>query len=323
MAGLTIPYSEVMLGANTSIQQPNPRSMYLAQNAAWRRGDFVQKINTGTVTAPPQAGVGTGAGIAGPATSAITFGTAASTGAPATTYYIMVTYHGSSTNESEPSQEYAVSVGPNLVPTIVVASAGEPAFATLFSAYVGIFPGGESLQGTTTATGSTYTVVYTLANNGGANRSVTNPSTNILGLADNDSNALFFAGVGGAVQPAYLPAFGQTVNVPPFDPPETIQPAVITLGNGQLFEINLKSTTAYYPTLDGTTAGLALDSTTGYWYLDTAGSNAICTIQGKVVGALTQNVLAATPTAIGNNPGGVGDFGARVIAYISTSTALA
>jgi hypothetical protein len=317
----TIPYQEISLGPNEVPQQPIPRLVYLAQGAAFRRGDIVAKAITGAITTP-SASSGALAGKAGPSTSAITITNHAVAGAPATTYFIMCTYEDSGdSSQSNPSSEVVYNCPAGNVPNVSVASAGAPAGADHFNIFVGLFPGGECLQNAAPVLlGGNANLTYPLTNNYGANLCPTNPANNvgILGLADVASNALFTGGYPGqAAAPFPLPAFGASGSVPPLDPPEAIQISLISLANNTLIEINLKNTTPYYPGLDGTTAGLAYDPATGFWYADPAGSHASLHLVTAVNGAYTTNPLTGVP--VGSNPGQVGDFGVRMIAYVDST----
>lgn len=305
--GQTIPYSEPSLGATNSKIQPFPMPVFPAPGAAWRRGDFLQQITTGSITTP--APTGSMSTTAGPLAANVTLSTTTTSGAPAATYYIIVTYTATS-NESLLSQEFIVNCLVGTTPTISVASSGAPAAATDFAAYVSLYSGGEALQQaskTTTALGATYTVAYPLTNSIGANRSVTNPSGSIWGLAQSNSNDVFFSGIGGSSTVNDASLFGASLG-PPLVPAEVQQLYVIALG-GQPVQINLSQAYAWTYSLVGTTVGLTLDTTSGFFYADPAAGNKVATITGNVSGVL----MGA------NYPGGPGDFGARVIIQMTTS----
>jgi hypothetical protein len=255
-------------------------------------------------------GTSTLATAAAPAASAVTLGTSASAGAPAATYYSVVTYSASGA-QSVPSQVFIQNVAAGNLPTIVVASAGAPAAADHFVVYMGLSPGSLSMQQaalTTTALGATFTAANPLTNSVGWNRSVTNPSANIVGLACDASNENFFDGTGGSFNVGPGSRLGADTSVPPLTPFEAQGAYVIGLGGGTTIEMNLINTTAYYPSLLGTTAGIALDSTTGFFIVDPAQSNKTVTIVGQRDG------VYIGPTS----PGTVGDLGARVIVQFTS-----
>jgi hypothetical protein len=316
MSGLSIPLQEISFGPNEVPQQPIPRLVYPVQGAAWRRGDIIANQAVGTVVSPP-ASAGALAGVAGPALSAITITDATTAGAPALTYFIIATYDDGAGNQSNPSQEIVYNSKAGTTPQVSVASAGAPAGAADWDLYVGLFSGGECLQNEAViALGASDTVEYPLDNCPGANLCPTNPANTvgILGFADVASNAVFAAGYPGSTFTSPMPAFGPSDSVPPNSPPEVNQIPVISLANNLLIEINLKKTTPYWPTLDGTPAGLAYDTASGFWYADPGGSNKALHLVTAVSGAPTVNPLTGAP--VGSNPGSFGDFGVRMIASV-------
>lgn len=312
----TIAYSPARIVGSPSIREPKPFVVLPAQNAAWRAGDILIQSTTGTFTAPPSVGVGAGlASASAPAASAVTLGTSASAGAAAATYFIQVTYTATG-QETVPSQIFIQNCPAGTVPTVNVASAGAPAAATNFAAYIGLLPGNLSLQQatkTTTALGSTFTAAYPLTNSQGANKCATNVSSGILGIAQTDSNALYFSGIGGSMTAGQASSLlGATNTVAPLTPQEAPYLYVTGLGYGQLVEMNLNQNTALTLNLIGSTAGINIDSTTGFPTIDPTQSNKIFTItdfrQGVFIG----------PTASGT----LGDLGARVIGYFNSGLAL-
>ncbi len=309
----TIGYTEPRLVGSGNLKEPKIFLGQALQGAAWRRGDILISSTTGTITAPPAGSGSLAALIPGTSTtSAVTFGSASTSGAAATTYYIAVTYTGSST-ESAPSQTYVVNSPAGHTPTVTVASAGAPAAATGWNAYIGITPGGLSLENAApTSLGSAYTVTSPLTNNIGWNRAATNPSSGIVGLALNASNENFFDGSGGSFNVGPGSRLGANTGIPPLAPFEAQGFYVAGLGQGQLLEMNLINTTAWYPSLLGTTAGLALDATTGFFIVDPGQTNKIITITDKRDG------VYIGPTA----QGGTGDLGVRIIVQFNSGLAL-
>lgn len=295
-----LAYVSPRLPGVPGIDSTNIRSYSLAQGAAFREGDVLQLITTGTIVTPNPTGSTLGPNVPGPTSSAITLGTTTASGAPAATYYILLTYTLTS-NESATSLEQVVNVPAGYVPTVNVASAGAPAGATNYAAYIGLYPGGETLQQatrTTTALGTAFTTPYPLTNNQGVNEGATNPSASIVGIALQDSAAMYATGVGGSYTAGGLnQVLGAQGGPPPLTPLYPWQALVGSLLNSQPLEISLKQ--AWYPSLQGTTVGLTYDTASGWWIADNSvGNNTIASIQSKVV----------APDA-----GGPGDTGARVV----------
>jgi hypothetical protein len=321
-------YYEPQRAGVANFPSPVEIGYFQAQNAAFKRGDFLQLITTNSATTPnPNGSIST---AIGPTTTAInliststsvtvgavTISGVASTGAPAATYYTYFTYTGAASIESLPGLEFIINCAPGIVPRAVVTSSGSPANSTGTAWYGGVIPGYEVQQVAATAFGSNMTFTYPLTNNIGVNRSITNPNTNIVGLALNSSLALFFQGTGGSFMVNEAGQFGATNSLYPLTPTESLLNYVDKLQNGYLFEISLKQ--GWYQALQGTTAGLTLDATTGIWILDTSVSHAICTIV-NVAQSVTAQPFGQPVPATGINPG---DTGSRVIAYVSTASAL-
>jgi hypothetical protein len=276
------------------IQTYNP-----APFAAFRRADFLALTTTGTIVTPPATltgGTGALAGVAGPAASAVTFTQTVSAAAPTATYYVVITYTGTGA-ESAPSQEFIVNSQIGFVPTINVAAAGAPTGATGYSLYIGYFPGTEVRQSTAVALGTATTTTTPLANSIGVARAATNANANIVGMAVNSSAADYFVGTGGSFLVNEGSTLGATNSLGPLEPNEIFRTPVLKVNNGAMIEISLRQ--AYYPALDGTTAGLYLDPVTGFFVADNSQSNKILNILGQVPGV---------PSVSGN----VGDVGARV-----------
>jgi hypothetical protein len=280
-----LPVSIPRLVGIPGITSPTPRGYTLAQGAAFREGNFVQQIQTGTAATP--APTGALAAVAGPLPSAVTLSTVASAGAPAATYYVIVTYTAAGT-ESLPSQEFIVNAQPGFLPQVNVAVAGAPAGATNYAAYFSLYSGMEQLQQatrTTTALGTAFEAANPLANSVGINLAPTNASTLIVGIAAHDSAALYALGVGGSATaggPGNL--LGTYPNPPPLglgDPQQAVVDRIVD----QPIVISLKQ--PWYGSLIGTTAGILLDAASGNHLLDNTQSNLIFRIQAKVTGAQT------------------------------------
>jgi hypothetical protein len=287
---------------------PVPGLYAPAPGAVWRRGAVLTTSTTGTITLP--APTGSMAALAGPAASAVTFGSSSSSGAPGGTYYVQVTYTASS-NESLPSQEYITNVLPGYVPTITVASAGAPGAATNFAAYVSLLPGFEALQQaskTTTALGSAFTVANPLTNSTGIAGAATNASGSLVGIAENDSNEIFFSGTGGSIMVGNQSLLGATNSLPPLLPLEVPLAYVCKLIDNAIFEFSLRQTIAWSPTLVNAQVGLYLDATSGFYTVDTAQSNKVAYIIGPADGV--QSVVGTT-----------GDYGKRVqVIFLNSAT---
>lgn len=201
------------------------------------------------------------ASTAGPAASAVTLGTTAAAGAPAATYYILVSYTATS-NESLASQEFVVNCAAGNVPTVNVASAGAPGAATNFACYASVVQGAETLQQaskTTTALGATFTLANPLINPSGIGRAASNANSGICGLTLHDSAALYASGIGGSNTAGGIAnLLGTWGNPPPLGGPDAQQALVASLVNGQPIEISLKQ--PWLSSLEGAAAGLTLDT---------------------------------------------------------------
>lgn len=280
---MILPVSIPRLVGIPGINSPTPRGWTLAQAAAFREGNFVQLIQTGVAATP--APTGALAAFIGPVPSAVTFAQVATPGAPAATYYFILTYTAAGT-ESQPSQEFLVNSGPGFVPSVNVAAAGAPAGATDYAAYVGLYSGMEELQQatrTTTALGATFNLSNPLVNSVGINLAPTDADTNIVGIAAHDSASLYATGVGGS-QTAGGPSniLGTWPNPPPLGLGDPQQAVVDNIVSAPIV-ISLKQ--PWYGALIGTTAGILLDAASGNHQLDNTQGNKIFTIQAKVLGA--------------------------------------
>jgi hypothetical protein len=247
--------------------------------------------------------------------------TPALSGAPAQTYYIAATYTAAGPIESALGQVIVVNCAAGTGPSVTVNTAGAPAAATNFALYVGISPNSLVLQQATkvtTALGTAFATANPLANSIGVNRGSTNMNTSIVGLALHGSDAFYappgLGGLGGsflagqASQP-----IGAWVNPSALgSSPDPGQALVAPLVNSQPIEINLLQ--PYNDALVGTTAGITLDATSGYFIADNTQTNLVFTIQSHPFGP----ALPGLSTASYQNPlGALGDTGARVIGFFN------
>lgn len=299
----TLTYREPSFVGSPNIREPFPVPFQLAQNAVFRRGDILVLQTTGAITNPPNPGTGSLSGVAGPLASAVTIVGTAAANAPATTYFIYVSYSAAGPLESLPSQLFVFNAKPGQVPQVTVASAGAPAAATGFHTYIGLVPDATPRQDATaagTALGSAFTGPFPLTNYIGAAEGATNLSGNILGVAQHASNENYYDGYGGSFT-AGTPnsGLGATNTIAPLTPTEAPLAYIITLDNGTLFEFNLNvASGGWQNSLIGTQAGLTLDATTGWWTVDTTQTNKVCKIvdhrPGVYIGPTTQgNALDA------------------------------
>jgi len=297
------------------------------QNAAFKRGDFLSLNTTGTATSPSGGKGNIGSTVAGPSVGApvqlnstastvtangVTVVGVAAAGAPALTYYCELTWGTSGsvgTNESATGTEFIINCAPGIVPKVYAAN---PSITNVggLAVYLGLYPSTELLQGTTAGFGSgnAITATYPLTNAQGVNKIATNVATNVVGLAVNSSLALFYVGAGGSYLGNESASFGVTNAQAPMTPNETFGSVVIRPQN-TIFEISLVQ--PYYSTLQGTTAGLTVDPTTGFCVADNSQSNKILNIvglsQGAQIGATAQG-------------GAYGDIGARVYVTFNGGT---
>lgn len=261
----------------------------------FRRGAILNNNTTGTILTPvPQ---GSMAALPGPPLSAITFGTSAVAGAPATSYYLYFAYTAT-TNESLVSGPFIQNVNAGFVPNLTVAAAGAPAAATNWAVFGSYTPTYEALQQatiTTTALGSAFAFTNPLVNYTGAIQSASNVNTGIIGVAAADSNATFFSGAGGSVTVGNQSLFGATQSFPPLDSLGALAIPIIKLQNC-LLEMSLVQ--PFFPGLINAAVGITLDATSGWHVADTTATGT-GTIQSFVTGP---------PGFFGQ----VGDTGARV-----------
>jgi len=240
-------------------------------SAVFHAGDILQLITVGTLT----YAIPLGSGLAYQPTVAPTIANSVSGTAGLVTLYGFYTYtDGSTSNVSLPSPWFQFVVPAGTVSTVTVPAAGAPSWATDFALYLGYNPYQAWQQVLNTALGSAATVPNPLTNYQGAGKSANNPSSNILGMAQDDWDVLFQSG----------PPIAQTGNkllfggdVTALDP-EQYQVKFAKMGGSpsQRFVISLLQTAN--SGLLNATAGLVYSATQGVFYLDTAQSNKIVTI---------------------------------------------
>ena len=299
------------------LDSPVPRVYSLAPGAVFREGDFGIITATGTVTGAQPAPTGSLATSVGPTFSGVASFSSTATltsgpvtligvttsGAPAQSYYVILTYTAAGT-ESAIGAEFVVSCAAGYTFSINVASAGAPTGSTNFAAYISTYQGGELLQQasrTTTALGAAYPVTSPLSPNVGVARALTNSvgtaSTPITGIALADSQALWATGVGGSFTAGNIAnLLGAWMPAPTLGPIDPSQAIFVSVANGQPIEICLLQ--PWNNSLIGSGCGLNLTSA-GYFVADTAQSNKIFTIVAKEFGS---------PADVG----GVGDTYSRV-----------
>ena len=262
----------------------------------WARGAILINTPTGTIVTPsggagttynpstgpvagPQLAPGQGAFNVINASTSITSGAVQITGvasasAPAMTYFVIVTATiTTGSNETASSQEFIINCAAGFVPAInILATTGTipaPPGAVTWAAYVGLFPGYEALQQATkytTAIGTAFTIPFPLTNNMGLSAAASNANAALFGMAVDDSDAVFFSGVGGSLNVGNQSLFGATMTQAPLTASEAFYRYVYKLQN-QLLEMSLVQ--AWSPALAGTNAGITLDPTTGFYVVDT------------------------------------------------------
>ena len=302
-----LPILPPSLIARPGVYSYNLQSVFPTQNAIFRRGDFLQNIVTGTLVQPAPAGAL--AAITPTVTPTIVNSGVALATATKQVYFAYYTYQATGT-ESLPSAEFLVVNSNGYQATVTVPVAGAPAGATGFNVYVGTVQGGEYQQVAGTALGSAATIPVPLTNFAGANRSISNPATNIFGLAVDDYDVSYTNNV--AANFSNRAPFGADVSGPPMGFYEQYQTKVIPLSAGLQFEMSLLQ--AWTPALTFTTVGISYQAAYNTFAADTSQSNKILTIQGKVQGPNTNPNF--------EDVGGFLDTGARVIVAVTTTSAL-
>lgn len=283
------------------IDSANIKSYSPAQSAAFREAGFIQLITTGTATGKVvQVSSGALLNVAGPvfaapisinSTAAVTNGNITITGvvsasAPAAQYYVFATYTATGIIESVPGPEFIVSCAAGFMFSVNVASASAPAGATNFAVYVATYEGGELLQQatkTTTALGAAFSVPFPLTNSVGVNQAPTNATTNVAGIALQDSQSVWAVGVGGGFTVGNIQStFGGWMPGPNLGPIDPSQLLAASLTNGQIFEVCLL--TPWSNALIGSQVSLTLD-TSGWHGVSVTGANPFAVITGKAFGS--------------------------------------
>jgi hypothetical protein len=269
--------------AVAGITGPVTKQVLPIPNALWRTGDFLTNEIDGTITFPVPIGVmiatagpslGTTPSVFQIVTSAssitqgvVTVTASVSAGAPAQTYYCVVAYANgttiAATSISLPSIGFIINVPAGLLPVVSVSATGQPAASGNFLVYLSTLPGLYWFQGGA-ATGATVTPTSPLTNRTGANKATAGITTGILGMADSDSDASFFGGVGGSSATGKRSLFGATQSIAPGWTLDTLQ-LPVTKGSPGVFEINLAQqwNGQLYAAV-----GLNIDAATGYFVAD-------------------------------------------------------
>lgn len=227
------------------------------ENANWRDGDILTLGSTGTPLAPTPNGAL--AAFAGPDKSVITLGVTASAGKPATTYFGVVTYVGAANIESQVSEPFVINCPFGFLPTVSVSSVGAPSGATDFETYLGVIPGAYFRQAVLpgTALDATFTGANPLTNHAGVVRAATGDSTNLVGIASEDSDRYFAGFPGGSQQAGSRAPFGASQSMSPGWDNDTFKLPVAKLSQGY-FVMNLLQ--PWFSSLENTAAGIAIDS---------------------------------------------------------------
>jgi hypothetical protein len=255
--GIIIP-STPQWQAEAGISAPLGVQLIADENAYWRDGDILTLGVTGTITAPnPNGSLAT---AAGPLDIFITRGQSASANIPAQDWFGYVTYEGAANIESQISNMFVISTPFGFVPTVSVSATGAPAGATDFGVFLGVTPASIVRQSAAAgvALGATFTGTNPLTNHAGTVRAATGASTNLVGLADCDSDAIFNAAPGGSQATGKRGLFGATQSYAPGWDNSGFAAPVIKLQRG-LFVFNLLQ--PYFAALNGSTAGIAIDTT--------------------------------------------------------------
>jgi hypothetical protein len=300
---------------------PRTAQIYPAQLALWRTGDILTPVTTGTITTPtggtaasftnatglltPGPSLGTSPVPFQMATSsstqtqgAVTVTAVTAASAPAQTYFCVVTYDITIATESQVSQAFIINCAAGITPDVNVASAGAPAGATTYGVYLSFMPNTFWLQHAVTALGTPTAITYPLTNSIGINKAAASISTNIVGMADCDSDA-YFAGTlgataGGSQFNSKRSLFGATQS---FGPGWTNDPFALPVTKLQNGQVEMSLVQAFNPGLNYSACGVNIDATTGYFVADTT----------QTACAIIQD-LAFGPGYRGNT----GDFGARI-----------
>lgn len=304
---MAVPYVMPRVFGVPGVNSPTIANYQKAQNAAFKAGDLLALVTTGSIVNPnPNASIAAASGPIMPnvAGSPVTITNVAQAGAVAQAYYIILTYVGAGSIESLPSLEYLFSSPAGFTPNIVVTSVGSPVNSTGTGTYIGLVPGSEAQQAASTNFTVAYHQAATLANYQGVNQAATNASANIVGLALHGSDAVWATGVGGSsTAGANRNVLGVTANPPPIGGPENFGVNVVKLLASQPLVMSLVQ--PYYNNV--TAVGLLLDTVSGKFVLDSSQSNKIFTISGPL------DMIDTSNSSGGVNIPGVGVAGRQVL----------
>jgi hypothetical protein len=308
---MAVPYVMPRVFGTPGKDSPDLANYLKAQNAAFKAGDFLALVTTGTIVNPnPNGSIAAAPGPIMPNVigSPVTITNVATAGAVAQTYYIILTYVGAAAIESQPSQEYLFSSPAGYTPSVVVTSVGAPVGATGTAEYVGLLPGSEAQQAASTNFTVTFTLPATLANYQGVNQATTNQAANIVGLALHGSDAVWATGVGGSsTAGANRNLLGVTANPPPIGDPGNFGVVVVKLRQSQPLVMSLVQ--PFYNNI--TAVGLLLDTVSGKFVLDTTQSNKIFTITSAL------DMIDTSNSSGGVNIPGVGVAGRQVLGFFN------
>jgi hypothetical protein len=304
---MAVPYVMPRVFGTPGIDSPTLANYQKAQNAAFKAGDFLALVTTGTIVNPnPNGSIAAAPGPIMPNVvgSPVTITNVTASGAVATTYYIILTYTGAAAIESLPSVEYLFSSPAGFAPRVVVTNVGAPVGATGTGLYVGLVPGSEAQQIAATAFAANGNVPYPLTNYQGVNQATTNQAANIVGLALHGSDAVWATGVGGSsTAGANRNLLGVTANPPPIGGPENFGVNVVKLLANQPLVLSLVQ--PYYNNI--TAVGLLLDTVSGKFVADSSQSNKIFTISTAL------DMIDTSNSSGGVNIPGVGVAGRQVL----------
>jgi len=304
---MAVPYIMPRVFGVPGVDSPTIANYQKAQNAAFKAGDFLALVTTGTIVNPnPNGSIAAAAGPVIPSVigSPVTVSQVVTAGAVAQTYYYILTYIGAAAIESLPGVEFLVSSAAGHTPRINVSNIGAPVGATGVAVYVGLMPGSEAQQSASVAFGVNFDLPATLTNYQGVNQATTNQAANIVGLALHGSDAVWATGVGGSsTAGANRNLLGVTANPPPIGGPENFGVNVVKLLASQPLVMSLVQ--PYYNNI--TAVGLLLDTVSGKFVLDSSQSNKIFTISSAL------DMIDTSNSSGGVNIPGVGVAGRQVL----------
>jgi hypothetical protein len=309
---MAVPYVMPRVFGTPGINSPTLANYQKAQNAAFKAGDFLALVTTGTIVNPnPNGSIAAAPGPIMPNVigSPVTITNVATANAVAATYYIILTYVGAGSIESLPSVEYLFSSPAGFTPNIVVTAVGSPVGSTGTGTYIGLVPGSEAQQAASTNFTVAYHQAITLANYQGVNQATTNQAANIVGLALHGSAAVWATGVGGSsTAGGNANILGVTANPPPIGDPGNFGVVVVKLLASQPLVLSLVQ--PYYNNI--TSVGLLLDTVSGKFVADSSQSNKIFTITTAL------DLIDTSNSSGGVNIPGVGVAGRQVLGFFNS-----